>query len=275
MIPEAYPATTTDHAPMTRPQSFSEQPHGDGPFPEISFFVPCYNEERNIAATLATIARAVDGVAFEILVVDDGSRDRTAEIVQDQARSRPDLSVRLIQHEVNRGLGYNYFKTSFLARGQYYMLVNGDNVEPEETIRRIVSRRGTADMVIPFFGGNDSRTLTRRLISRTFTFLTNLISGHRIRYYNGPVLHLTENVRFWRSETIGYGYQAELICHLLNHGYTHEQVEVRNGDREWGTSKAFGLGNWLSVANSLVHILLRRITGAAYRLLNPDRRHRP
>lgn len=254
----------------------SAVPRGKGAAPpEISFFVPCYNEERNIVATLATIEKAIDGVAHEILVVDDGSRDRTVGIVQDLIRSRPDLSIRMIRREANQGLGYNYFETSIEARGRYYMLVNGDNVEPEDTIRRIISRRGATDMVIPFFGSNDTRTLTRRLISRTFTSLTNLISGHRIRYYNGPVLHLTDNVRFWRAETNGYGYQAELICHLLNHGYTHEQVEVRNGDREWGTSKAFSLGNWLSVANSLMHIFLRRVTGAAYRLLNSDRHHRP
>ncbi|WP_430396131.1 glycosyltransferase family 2 protein [Ferrovibrio sp.] len=252
----------TNQASAAAPPPDREErtPAVDATQPEISFFVPCYNEERNIGGTLATIAEAIGTLPHEVLVIDDGSKDGTGDVVRSYMAAHPERPIRFIIRGKNQGLGLNYFKAAFEARGRYYMLVNGDNVEPVETIRAITALVGKADMVVPNFGRGDKRPWSRRAISATFTFITNLLSGNRIGYYNGPVLHLTENVRFWRSETIGYGYQAELLCKMLANGATYVEVVVPNGDREWGSSKAFAPGNFLSVANSLFHILLRRIT---------------
>lgn len=147
------------------------------------------------------------------------------------------------------------------------MLVNGDNVEPVETLQAVLSQKGNADMIIPYFGRNDRRNLARRTISAIFTGIVNAITWNRIHYYNGPVLHITENVRLYHAETGGYGYQAELICKLLNAGKTYTHVLVKNSDRERGFSKAFSLSNFLSVANSLFHIFVRQCLQIMYVLL--------
>jgi hypothetical protein len=127
---------------------------------------------------------------------------------------------------------------------------------------------GKADAVVPYLGSNDTRPLPRRLLSRTFTFLVSLLSGHHLRYYNGPVLHKTENVRMCFSETSGFGYQAELLCRLLDEGISVVQVQmVTNADQ--GASKAFKIGNFLSVSNTLFHIFLRRLERLSIRLLTP------
>ena len=63
----------------------------------------------------------------------------------------------------------------------------------------------------------------------------------------------------WFSETAGFGYQAELLCRLLDEGISVIEVEVRNSDRDHGVTKAFRLSNFLAVGNSLLHILLRRL----------------
>jgi len=105
------------------------------------------------------------------------------------------------------------------------------------------------------------------MLSWLFTLLVNLLSGHRLKYYNGPVLHKTENVRMWFSETAGFGYQAELLCRLLDEGITVVEVQIANSDRERGFSKAFRFTNLLSVANTLFHILLRRFEKLAFAVL--------
>jgi glycosyltransferase involved in cell wall biosynthesis len=227
----------------------------------ISFFVPCLNEEGNIGRSIRTIIEVMRQIErpFEVIVVDDGSVDRSIDEVDECRRQHPSVTVQVVCNRFCRGLGRNYFIAAHRAAGEYFMLVNGDAAEPPESILAILRHVGEADAVVPYFGARESRTPMRRLLSTAFTAMVNRLSGHRLRYYNGPVLHKTENVRLWFAETAGFGYQAELLCRLLDEGITVTQVQITNSERERGASKAFRLTNLLSVANTLFHIALRRV----------------
>ncbi|MFQ5915295.1 MAG: glycosyltransferase family 2 protein [Nitrospinota bacterium] len=243
----------------------------------VSFFVPCLNEESNIGRTIDTIVGLMQsqGYPYEIVVVDDASVDGSTAEVLGRSERYPQTQIELIQNPFCRGLGRNYFIAAQRGRGKYFMLVNGDAAEPAESIQTILSHMGEADAVVPYFGRNETRTLPRRALSRAFTFLVNVLSGHRLKYYNGPVLHTTENVRMWFSETAGFGYQAELLCRLLGEGISVVEVQIANSDRERGASKAFSITNLLSVANSLFHIFLRRLERGAFSLSKSSRRRTP
>lgn len=243
---------------------------------DVTFYVPCLNEEENVAATLRTIFTAVEvfPCSCEIIAVDDGSEDQTLAILRQQSSAHPPVPIRIVENSESKGLGFNYFATALLARGEYYMLVNGDHAEPVETLRAILAQKGKGDMVIPYFGSQDTRNFARRIISRLFTLIVNGLTFNHIRYYNGPVLHRTENVRLHHAETAGFGYQAELICKLLNVGKSAVHVLIRNSDRERGFSKAFHPGNFLSVANSLFHIFFRQWVRLAWILFGYKRQKR-
>ena len=80
--------------------------HGStGPGWALSLVIPAFNEEAGVAAAIAEADDALARIAgdYEILVVDDGSRDRTFAIAAETARTRP--SVRVLRHETNRGYG--------------------------------------------------------------------------------------------------------------------------------------------------------------------------
>jgi len=228
---------------------------------DITFFVPCFNEEENVLKTLVAIIGAVSktDLKYEIIVVDDGSIDNTAEIVEQFQRDHSTTSIMLKKNKRNLGLGRNYIDAAFIGRSLYYMLVNGDNAEPEEAISAILSKIGKADMVIPYFASGDNRGLCRRTLSRLFTALVNRTSGYSIKYYNGPVLHKRHNVMRWHPDTHGFAYQAETITRLLDEGATFVEVEISNNVRQSGVSKAFRLQNVLSIGHSLLQILLRRL----------------
>jgi len=230
---------------------------------EISFFVPCFNEEKNVVNTLNNIVQSIKDINYEILVCDDGSTDSTKEQVVNFNNSS-DANITFIENKKNYGIGFSYFKHALKAKGKYYILINGDNVEPVETIKKIINLKGSADMIIPYFGANDKRTLKRRIISIFFSSIINLITFTNIKYFNGPVLHKTENVQLYKSNTYGYGYQAELICNLLLHNKTYKQVEVLNSDRQWGNSKAFNVLNILSVSHSILNIFINKFTNTIY-----------
>ena len=87
-----------DHLPADRPEV------------DLTLFVACYNEEKNIRGTLETLRQALSEFAFtwEIIVIDDCSTDRSAEVVREFITENPKLPVYLKVNESNRGLGYNF-----------------------------------------------------------------------------------------------------------------------------------------------------------------------
>lgn len=228
---------------------------------EISFFVPCLNEAGNVGLTLANICQAAREIktTFEILVFDDASTDSTREEVKRFAIQHPDIHIRLIANQRRRGLARNYVDGAHLAQGKYYMLVNGDNAEPVETIKSIIAEKGQADIIIPIFKGNDQRTPFRRKLSLTFTTIINFLSNNKIGYYNGPALHHRFNVMRWHADTDGFAYQAEIITRLIQEGATFKEVVVANTDRVLGASSALNLKNLLAVTHSMTQIWLRQL----------------
>lgn len=226
---------------------------------DVTFFVPCYNEEKVIYRTLDKIAQVAKRIQikFEIIVFDDNSKDTSIQQMQKFQKDQPDVETVIYHNKVNCGLGFNYIEGSFKARGEHYLLVNGDDSETPESLEAILSHIGEADMIIPHM--IDVRARGRKFVSSIFTRLVNFMSGHNLKYYNGPVLHKTRNVRRWHPITGGYAYQAEIVCLLLDHKQTYLELEITHNDRHEGESKAFRLKNILSVGHSLTQIALRRL----------------
>jgi dolichol-phosphate mannosyltransferase len=237
------------------------QPAGARDEPDITFYVACYNEAENVTETLDTLLAAVNESdrTWEILVVDDGSTDGTKDVVQKYIREHPGLPIYLKINEVNRGLAECYVDAAFWGRGKYYRLVCGDNAEPKETFVTLLEHLGEADMVIPYQVECQGKSLGRRALSKTYTWLINTLSGYRIRYYNGLAIHLRYNVMRWHSDSRGFGFQADLITKLLDEGFSYVEVPVTARERTKGQTKALKLRNFFSVAHTLLEVFIRRL----------------
>ncbi len=229
--------------------------------PSITFFIQCLNEEGNVGRAIDTIVEVMASRSepYEVLVVDDASVDGSVAEVLDRGRRHPALRLDLMRNVALQGLGHNYFMAAQRARGTYFMMVCGDAVEPPESLRRILDCLGRADMVVPYFESWDARGPLRRTLSRVFVRLVRWLSGTRLRYYNGPVLHKTANVRSDGSRSSGFGYQAELLCRLLRKGKSVVEVQIANHDRDRGGSKAFTLRNLALVAGTCWRIFRARV----------------
>ncbi len=153
----------------------------------LSVVIPAYNEEKGIAEIIQRVLGVRDGLAQcgvqlqELLVVDDGSRDRTAQIIREIA-SR-DGCVRLIQHQKNRGYG-GALKTGFsIAQGELVGFLDADGTYPPEYFPQLCQRAiQGADLVVGsrMAGAESKMPVTRRVGNFFFATLLSLLGRQRI-----------------------------------------------------------------------------------------------
>ena len=232
----------------------------------LSLFVACYNEQDNIIGTLETLVEALRKTvpSFDIIVVDDASKDETVPRVRNFMAEHPELPVRLLLNGHNEGVATNYAEAAFRAKGEWYRMICGDNVEPVETLEAIFKAVGKTEVVVPYTVEIRGRSTFRRLLSKAYTALVNAISGYRMHYYNGLLVTRTDYVRRLHSNSHGFGFQADLLTRLLSKNLTYEEVPVYGNERLTGESKALTMRNLASVAHSLQNVAIRRISKAFY-----------
>jgi len=244
---------------------------------DVTFFVACYNEEANIVSCLdnLTWAAAEAGRTYDIIVVDDASTDRSAALIQQYMQQHSDVPIKLLVNASNQGIGANYAEAAFHGSGKYYRVICGDDEERRETIAEVLRHLGEADMILTYHHDPRERPLVRRVISRAFTMLTNLVSGHRLKYYNGLAVHRRYDVMRWHSYAHGFGFQADLITRLLDMGATYLELPVVPKQRQQGRTKAFTFRNVCSVGHTFIEIFIRRMAHAMYPRYRAQLSHAP
>lgn len=225
----------------------------------ISFIVTCYNEEKNVVGAIEKVHSAAKqlNLGHEIIVFDDASKDKTAQVVQEYIKNHPEVPVFLQQNKINRGVAYNFVEGAFIGKCNYCRLICGDDIEPIHTHIEILKQMGKADLIIPYYKKIVGRTWFRHLISFSFTKLVNFISGYSLKYYNGcPIIKRYDLMR-WHVEATGLGYQAEFITRLLRQGRNYYEIAVDGYDREGSVS--LRIRNIVSVTHSIIKIFLQRL----------------
>ncbi len=153
--------------------------------PEYSIIVPAYNESERVRATLDRIlAHAAEQCwRAEVLVVNDGSRDDTAEIIRQYAAHHP--AVRLLENPGNKGKGYSVRHGMTAAKGRLLLFTDADLSAPiEEAGKLFAAIRNGADVAI---GSRwlrselqtEKQPLYRQLFGRIFNLLLRMMLGLR------------------------------------------------------------------------------------------------
>jgi glycosyltransferase involved in cell wall biosynthesis len=130
--------------------------------PAISIVIPAYEEEDRLSKPLRQIFAFIEAekLSAEVIVVDDGSRDKTAEVAEKVCAEFPEISSKVIRYEENRGKGFA-IKTGFLAsRGDIAIFSDADLSTPIEELEKLVKPIETGEYDVTF----GSRALDRTLI---------------------------------------------------------------------------------------------------------------
>ena len=117
---------------------------------QISVFLPAYNEEDNIKATIASVEGVLKKISceYEILVVNDGSSDNTGEIVRDLIKRNN--KIRLVNHSVNHGYGAAFKTGLYSVRYSYVVQMDSDGQFDFSQVEKFIEKIDQADLIIGY-----------------------------------------------------------------------------------------------------------------------------
>ena len=199
---------------------------------DISVVIPAYNEAERLGSTLEQTVDYLSrrGLSYEVLVVDDGSRDRTIQV----AEAFADRGVRVVRHEKNRGKGAA-IKTGVLAsRGAEVLLSDADASTPIEQLEKLQRKLPEAPVVLGSraVAGADIRQhqpFYREVMGKTFNLIIRLAGVHGLNDTQcGFKLLQGEAARRIAAELTvdGFAYDVELVWLARRHGYRVVEVGV-------------------------------------------------
>lgn len=182
----------------------------------ISIIIPTYNEKENIASLLARIHQALSSYKYEILLVDDNSKDGTIEVASSLASRYP---VKVIVRQKGRGLATAVVHGLRYATGQIIGVMDADLQHPPEALPELIKAlQNGADMVVASRyvegGGCPHWGLSRRVISRVALMVSHLLlpATRQVKDpLSGFFMFQRQNITQARLKPIGYKIGLEIM----------------------------------------------------------------
>jgi dolichyl-phosphate beta-glucosyltransferase len=205
------------------------------PYPNYSIVIPAYNEAGRIPATLHAVVECIrqKGWSAEVIVVDDGSRDATAEVVRGIAATAPE--IRLMQNPGNRGKGYSVRSGLLNALGEVVMFTDADLSSPMEEAQGLFDAISNgADIAIGSRWLETKRQtirqpLYRQFFGRCFNGVTRLVMGLPFADTQCGFKAFTRVAAqtVFQLQTIErWGFDPEILFIALKRGYRIQEVPV-------------------------------------------------
>lgn len=202
------------------------------PFPFLSIIIPAYNEENRLPHTLEQVFAFLEGESYlaEVIVVENGSSDKTLTLAQELTAKYPNLRV-LHNEEAGKGLAIQ--RGMLEAEGKYRIFCDADLSMPIEEIRRFIPPNLDTDIVIA------SREVKGavRYDEPEFRHFTGRIFNLLIRILALPKLHDTQcGFKGFRAEIAedlfkyqsieGWAFDVEILCIARMRGYKITEIPV-------------------------------------------------
>jgi glycosyltransferase involved in cell wall biosynthesis len=201
----------------------------------LSLFFPLYNEEENIGEAVERALRLLPRVAdeFEVICVDDGSRDRTGSIADRLAAT--DRRIRVVHHGANRGYGAALRSGIAAARHPWIFYTDGDNQFDLEDLPRLVALHAEHEIVTGYRSPR-SDSWIRRWNGAGFNLLCRLLLGVRVKDVDCAFKLFRASIfegMPLRAE--GATIDLEILARARRRGARIAEVPVRHYPRRFGT----------------------------------------
>lgn len=191
--------------------------------PHLSIVIPAFNEEARLPRTLARTVPFLreKRVSFEVIIVDDGSKDKTVEVVRELSKAYPE--IRILSDGINRGRGAAVKKGIAEARGDLILETDSDGSVADEAILRFVAQFDSDPKLDAIFGSREMKDskvvvwqpLSRVLLGYGFLYLT------RFLFWMWSTTDFTLGFKMYRKEAA-----HDIFAHQYDPFYVAEAEKV-------------------------------------------------
>jgi glycosyltransferase involved in cell wall biosynthesis len=205
--------------------------------PSLSISFPAYNEESNIGAAIEHAVRVASSLVddFEVIVVDDGSADHTADVVHEYATRHP--QVRLVEHSVNQGYGAAVFDGLTAGIKEWAFFTDSDLQFVMDDLESLWALREKADLIIGYRAPRRD-PFVRKFNGFGWTWLTNLLFGYVSRDVDCAFKLMSREVVDTVAPHVtsrGATLSAEFLVRAKRMGFATKEVPVTHLPRVAGS----------------------------------------
>jgi len=207
---------------------------------KLSIVIPVYNEEATIRAILDKVRTVDVGMDKEIIVVDDGSHDRTRQILKEEEAKG---DIRVVYHEKNKGKGAAVRTGIANARGDFIIIQDADlEYDPQDYPKLLKPLlEGEADVVYGsrfLSGGGEKMLSLHRIGNRFLTAITNLLYGSSLSDMETCYkVFRTKLIRAIPLHSNRFEIEPEITAKILKRGYKILEVPISYRGREFHEGK--------------------------------------
>jgi glycosyltransferase involved in cell wall biosynthesis len=202
---------------------------------QLSVFLPAYNEEENVPVVVEKILNVLPGVAdeYEVIIVNDGSQDRTGEVSEELSLAHP--CVRVINHEVNRGYGGALRSGFRAARYPWVAFIDSDDQFDFADIEQFLPFTQSADLILGYRLQRADSAI-RRLYTFGWALIPRLVLGLDVKDYSCGFKLIKKSVIEAIEPLQGEEkvYQIELLVKAKRKGFRFAEVGVHHYPRVFG-----------------------------------------
>ena len=191
----------------------------------ITVMVAALNEEARLEGTIINLvksAKQAGSVLLDIVVVDDGSTDRTPQVIKRLEKRYP--FVRSIHHAKNMGIGTGLREVITIAKYSKFMLIPGDNLVAPSLIKKLFVNRNKAELVISYQLNKEIRTVLRNILSDLYGLIYMATFNVWIQYLNSVCIYPTRKLQKIDIKSSRFSICAEMTIKLLRLGCTFYEL---------------------------------------------------
>jgi glycosyltransferase involved in cell wall biosynthesis len=220
--------------------------------PQLSVVLPCYNEARGIEAILKRFAEASDGHDFELILVDNGSRDNTPDMLRSLL---PNYTfARSIRVDVNQGYGHGIYTGLLAARGEVLAWSHADlQTDPADVFRALKTYRSAKHPSRTLVKGRrHGRRLSERIISFGMGTLATIIFRTPLWEINAqPKVFHRSLLESAANPPIDFNLDVYMLVQAKRNGWRIVSIPVKFPPRQYGHS------NWARTWKSKIRTIWR------------------